>query len=383
MSYPDPPGGPTSRGGWPHETEPEGRDAPPWARHNGAAPDPYAGNGHHPESWANGQLPQTEAQGEVPDVPDAGADAYSRGNGTGDEPEVVADPDRPRGPGRRRADRSGRPVERRTGRAGRNLRAAIAVGASLVAIVVASLVTWQPAFLGVVVIAASVGIWEMVRAVRQGGMHPPLVPLLAGGVLMIGLAWFAGPDALALGLFVTLLAVVVWRLGDGPANFQRDVAASALIAIYVPFLLGFGILLVQSEHGSWRVLSALIAVVLSDTGGYAFGVFLGRHPMAPSVSPKKSWEGFGGSVFSAAVGGALLLSLLLDATWWQGAIFGAVIAVVAVVGDLGESMIKRDLKIKDMSQLLPGHGGLMDRLDSILFAVPAAYLLLSLMVPAS
>ena len=146
----------------------------------------------------------------------------------------------------------------------------------------------------------------------------------------------------------------------------------------MPFLISFAMPLSAPDDGHWRVLCTLLAVVLSDTGGYAAGVFLGKHPMAPKISPKKSWEGFGGSVTAAAVGSALLLYFLLDVPLYWGLLFGAVISVVAVIGDLAESMLKRDLGIKDMSRLLPGHGGLMDRLDSILFAVPVAYLLLSL-----
>jgi phosphatidate cytidylyltransferase len=277
---------------------------------------------------------------------------------------------RPRGPGRRRA---GRPP----GRAGRNLPAAIGVGVGLALVVLASLVLWKPAFLAVIAAATAVGIWETVRALRSTGANPPLVPLVAGGLLMIGLAWWAGVDALTLGLLVTVPAAAVWRVGDGRAGLRRDLAATALIAVYVPFLLGFGALLVQPGDGVWRVLCTLLAVVLSDTGGYAAGVFLGRHPMAPSISPKKSWEGFAGSVVAAALGSALLLHFTLYVPVFFGALFGVAIAVVAVLGDLAESMLKRDLGIKDMSQLLPGHGGLMDRLDSILFAVPTAYLLLS------
>jgi phosphatidate cytidylyltransferase len=140
-------------------------------------------------------------------------------------------------------------------------------------------------------------------------------------------------------------------------------------------------LLVAPDDGNWRVLAALLAVVLSDTGGYASGVFLGKRKMAPSISPGKTWEGFAGSIAAAAVGSAILIFFALDAPFYWGLLFGAVIAVVAVVGDLAESMLKRDLGIKDMSRLLPGHGGLMDRLDSILFAVPTAYLLLTLISP--
>jgi phosphatidate cytidylyltransferase len=228
----------------------------------------------------------------------------------------------------------------------------------------------------------AVGVAETGRAMRGIGARPPLTPLVGGGVLMVGLAWFVGADALSLGLLVTVLAAMVWRLSDGPAGYQRDVTASALIAVYVPFLAGFAALLAVPDDGAWRILVTLAAVVLSDTGGYAFGVFLGRHPMAPSVSPKKSWEGFAGSVLSAAIGGALLLYFLFDVDPWWGAVFGAAVSVAAVLGDLAESMIKRDLGVKDMSNLLPGHGGLMDRFDSILFALPTAYLLLSLFAPA-
>jgi phosphatidate cytidylyltransferase len=281
----------------------------------------------------------------------------------------------PRGPGKRRAGRDGKAAG---GRAGRNLPAAIAVGTSLGLIVLASLLLYKPALLGVIVVAASVGIWEMVRALKVTGANPPMIPLIAGGVLMTGLAWYAGSDGLLLGLLVTILAAIVWRLADGAEAFRRDLTASILIAVYVPFLLGFGVLLVEPDDGKFQVLGAVLAVVLSDTGGYAAGVFFGKHPMAPTISPKKSWEGFGGSVVAAAIGSSLFLYLSLDVPFYWGLLFGAVLATVAVCGDLAESMLKRDLGIKDMSHLLPGHGGLMDRLDSILFAVPTAYLLLSL-----
>ncbi|WP_374250470.1 phosphatidate cytidylyltransferase [Micromonospora sp. R77] len=240
------------------------------------------------------------------------------------------------------------------------------------------------AFLGVIAVAVAIGIWEMARAVRRSGAHPPLVPLIAGGVLTVGLAWFAGPDALSLGLLVTVLGTMIWRLGDGPGNYQRDLTAATLIAVYVPFLAGFAAMLAAAPgDGRLRVLVTLVAVVLSDTGGYAAGVSFGKHPMAPSISPKKSWEGFAGSVTAAAVGSAVLIWLFFDVAPWWGALFGVAVSGAAVLGDLAESMIKRDLGVKDMSNLLPGHGGLMDRLDSILFAVPTAYLLLALFAPAA
>ncbi|MGR6317848.1 phosphatidate cytidylyltransferase [Micromonospora soli] len=299
-----------------------------------------------------------------------------------DEPDPVPPTGR-RAPGRRRASADRPPTAApATGRAGRNLPAAIGVGVALGAAILVPLFFYLPAFLGVVAAAVAIGVWEMARAVRRSGAHPPLVPLIAGGVVMVGLAWFAGPDALTLGLLVTVLGTMIWRLGDGPGNYQRDLTAATLIAVYVPFLGGFAAMLAAAPgDGHLRVLVTLVAVVLSDTGGYAAGVAFGKHPMAPTISPKKSWEGFAGSVTAAAAGSALLLWLLFDVAPWWGALFGVAISCAAVLGDLAESMIKRDLGVKDMSNLLPGHGGLMDRLDSILFAVPTAYLLLAVFVP--
>ena len=285
------------------------------------------------------------------------------------------DPKRKRGPGKRRAKGKTKGVGNR---AGRNLPAAIAVGVSLVLLVLASLVIWPPAFLGVIVVAACAGVWEMVKALRASGADAPLIPLLGGAVLMVGLGRYGGEDSLILGLVATVLAAMIWRISDGAAAFRRDITASVLTAIYVPFLISFAVLLQQpdpDDTGRWRVLCTLFAVVLSDTGGYATGVFFGKHKMAPSISPGKTWEGFVGSIAAAALGSALFLYFLLDIPAYWGLLFGAVISVVAVIGDLGESMLKRDLGIKDMSSLLPGHGGVMDRLDSILFAVPTAFLL--------
>lgn len=285
------------------------------------------------------------------------------------------EPSSPTGP--RRARRAA------SGRAGRNLPAAIGVGLVLGGSVIASLFLWRPAFLAIAALAVVVGTWEMVRAVRLGGLRPPLVPLLVGGAMMVTLAWFGGASVLPLGLIATAVAVLVWRLADGATGYQRDVTVAMLIATYVPFLASFAVLLARPEDGHLRVLAALGGVVLSDTGGYVTGVFLGRRPMAPSVSPKKSWEGFAGSVLFTAGGEAVILHYLFGAALWQGALFGLAVSVAAVLGDLAESLLKRDLGVKDMSNLLPGHGGLMDRLDSILLAAPVAYAVLVFVVPVA
>jgi phosphatidate cytidylyltransferase len=265
------------------------------------------------------------------------------------------------------------------GRAGRNVPVSIAVGLTLLGAVLLPLFYLKDFFWLVLSAAAAIGSWEMARAMRTSGARAPIGPLIGGSAAIIALAWYSGMDGLSIGLLIAVLAAMVWRMGEGPKGYQRDIGAAALVLVYVPFLLGFAALLSKPSDGAWRILVTLGAVVLSDTGGYVAGVLFGRHPMAPSISPKKSWEGFAGSMVAAAVGGSLLLWGLLDLAPWKGVVFGVVVSAAAILGDLAESLIKRDLGVKDMSALLPGHGGLMDRLDSILFAVPTSYLLLSVL----
>jgi phosphatidate cytidylyltransferase len=273
--------------------------------------------------------------------------------------------------------------QRRRRGPGRNLPAAIAVGLGLGVLVVGTLFTFRFGFVVLLLVVICGAVWELVRAVDKAGAHPPLLPLLAGTVAMDLLAWFRGDAALAVAFLLTALACVVWRLADGPVGYLRDVSTAVFVALYVPFLAGFAVLLAVPDDGARRVVTFIATVVCSDVGGYAAGVVLGRHPMAPTVSPAKSWEGFAGSTIACVVGGIVFLTQFFDAAWWQGALFGLAIVVTATLGDLGESMIKRDLGIKDMGTLLPGHGGLMDRLDSLLPAAAVSWILLSAFVPVN
>jgi phosphatidate cytidylyltransferase len=266
-------------------------------------------------------------------------------------------------------------------RAGRNLPLAVGVGLGLGLLVVVPLFLYPFAFVVVVALAVGVGCWEVVRALGGLPARPPLVPLLVGSLGMIALAWRTGPESLFVGLVVTVVAAMLWRLGDGSGGYQRDVTAAAFVAAYVPFLAGFCILMLRApSDGQLRVVAFVATVVCSDVGGYVAGVLFGRHPMAPTVSPKKSWEGMAGSALACAAAGAAFLTLVFDRPAWEGVVFGVAIATAATLGDLAESMVKRDLGIKDMGTLLPGHGGVMDRLDSLLVAAPVAYLVLSAFV---
>lgn len=271
------------------------------------------------------------------------------------------------------------PAEVQPGRAGRNLPVAILVGLTLGALITVPLFSpYRWAFVVVVGVAMAIGTYEVVAALRTLGAAPPLLPLLAGGAAMVTLAYRQGPDSLFVALVLTVLACIVWRLADPAEGYLRDVAAATFTAVYVPFLISFAALLTVPPDGPRRVTAFIATVVCSDVGGYAAGVLFGRHLMAPSISPKKSWEGFAGAVLACGIAGALVFDRLFHAAPLLGVAYGLAVVVAATVGDLGESMIKRDIGLKDMGNLLPGHGGLMDRLDSLLPTAPVAFLLLSL-----
>ena len=275
-----------------------------------------------------------------------------------------------------------RPVERpRVTRAGRNLWAAIVVGLLLGAGILVALCTVRQVFIGIVAAAVAVSSWELAATLRRADIRVALPPVLLGGQAMVWLSWPFGRDGFLVAFVITALACLVWRIPRGTAGYVRDVSASVFTAAYVPGFAAFATLLVVPADGAARTLCLMLAVVASDLGGYAAGVLVGRHPMAPSISPKKSWEGFIGSLVAGTAAGALALTYLLGGQAWQGVLFGAAIVVTATGGDLIESLIKRDLGVKDMGTLLPGHGGLMDRLDSLLPSAVVSWLLLSLFVP--
>jgi phosphatidate cytidylyltransferase len=273
------------------------------------------------------------------------------------------------------------PPERRS-RAGRDLPAAIAVGVALASLILLSLYVWKAAFVGVVVAAILLALWELTNAFTVARLRIPVVPVAVGGVAIVVSAYAGGSEPMLVALSLSVLATLLWRLPENPDGFVSHVSAGVFALMYVPFLAAFALLLLRPDDGANRVVVFVLLTVLSDVGGYAAGVLFGRHPMAPTVSPKKSWEGFGGSALFCAVGGAVAVPALVDGQAWEGAVVGLAVMAVATLGDLGESMIKRDLGIKDMGSLLPGHGGLMDRLDSLLLAAPVTYLLLSRLVPA-
>ncbi|MFJ9247020.1 phosphatidate cytidylyltransferase [Streptomyces sp. NPDC101776] len=266
--------------------------------------------------------------------------------------------------------------------AGRDLGAAIGVGVGLAVVIVASLFVVKAAFVGVIAVAVVVGLWELTsRLQERKGIKAPLVPLAVGGAAMVVAGYVRGAEGAWVAMALTALAVLVWRMTEPPEGYLKDVTAGVFAAFYVPFLATFVALMLTAHDGAWRVLTFLLLTVVSDTGAYAIGWRFGTHKLAPRISPGKTREGLFGAVSFAMVAGALCMQFLIDdGSWWQGLVLGLAVAASATLGDLGESMIKRDLGIKDMGTLLPGHGGIMDRLDSLLPTAPVVWLLLVLFV---
>jgi phosphatidate cytidylyltransferase len=266
-------------------------------------------------------------------------------------------------------------------RTGRNLPVAVAVGLALAAVVIASLYFVKVLFLAVVVAAVGIGVTELVRSFEARGIRVPLIPALAGMAAMLGSAYWGG-TAWLVGVFaMTVLGLMIWRMFLGTENYVRDTAATIMVVVYPSLLVGFvALLLANPDQGPDRVVVFIATTAASDIGGYFAGISFGRHKMAPVISPKKTWEGFAGSALACMAVGGWLVAWLLEDDIWKGVLIGAVVVVFATLGDLVESVIKRDLGVKDMGSVLPGHGGMMDRLDSLVAALIPVWVLLTLLV---
>ena len=273
--------------------------------------------------------------------------------------------------------------ERRERRTGRNLPAAVGVGLGLGGLAILTLFTVKATFLVLVGGFVGIALWELTRAVAGQQVRIPVIPVAAGGAVAFALSYWQGEHAALASIAITMTAVLAWRLTGGVDGYLRDVTAGAFALAYLPLPACFVGLMLAPADGPRRTLLFLILVVCSDVGGYAAGVTVGRHLMAPAISPKKTWEGFGGSALFCLLGGAIGLALLLHGAIWQGLLIGAAALACATLGDLVESMIKRDLGIKDMGSVLPGHGGILDRIDAMLITAPVVWLLLLAFVPLS
>lgn len=280
--------------------------------------------------------------------------------------------------------------ERIIARTGRNLILAILIGVGIGGVVAVSLIFAHWIFVILALFVSGLGSFELTRAFAAAGRRIDIAPQLVAAAAIIAAATFAPAGwAHFAAVFGSVVLIIVWRLvgqmieqdGRSYGDVIADVLWGCLIPVYVPFLASFALLLVRQPDGEWWVLAFIIIAVAADTGAYVSGLTWGKHPMAPRVSPKKTWEGFAGAVVSVLVAGVLLAIFLLGMPFWVGIIMGLVILSTATIGDLAESLLKRDLGIKDMSSWLPGHGGVLDRLDSVLPSAAAAWMLYTIFYP--
>lgn len=299
----------------------------------------------------------------VPDVPDPPVGGSDLTLPHGDRPETSDGHAKRRGPGR-------------------NLKAAIPVGFGLGLVLLAAILLVPVLFPALVAVGLCLGLLEVTRALGQGGLRVPTVPLLVGAIgIVISTEVFA-EQGLVIATAVAISVLILWRASESLGlSALRDVVGGVFALAWIPFLGSFSVLLMNQEHGPILALVAFLVPIANDLGGYIAGVLFGSHPMAPGISPKKSWEGFAGSLLLGVGVAVALVALGLHAPWWVGLVLGVVLVVVSTAGDLSESLLKRDLGLKDMGHLLPGHGGVLDRIDSILLAAPTTYILLEVLLP--
>ena len=263
-------------------------------------------------------------------------------------------------------------------RAGRKLIPSIGVGIAILTLVIGSLSFFDRVlFLALALAFVYRGIWEMDRALSRANISICNSLYLSATIIFLA-AWFEGIAGIAVSTAITIPFTLVAILTRGPKAFVRNAFASIFTLAYIPFLASFLLVMAKEEDGLRRIMTLVALVACNDTFGYIFGVLLGKHRIAPAISPKKSWEGLVGSILFTGLGGSLMLSTYFDQPWWVGALVGLGAVVTATSGDFIESAIKRDLDLKDMGALLPGHGGVLDRLDSVLLTSPFVWAILNL-----
>lgn len=267
---------------------------------------------------------------------------------------------------------------------GRDLRVAVASGVALAVLFIATLFVNAYAFLGFIWLLAALGMLELDVVFRGRGWRVATPVALGVSLVLVFGAYANGPSAQSLGLVLLLFGAVTWTLldrgrpvGRGVQGVAASIGGTVLMTLWVPFLASYAGLLLARAEGRWLVLATVGLTVAADVAAFAFGNRFGRHRLAPTVSPAKTWEGFTGGVLTVAVVAALVVSRLPGFDLSTALALAVVVAVAATVGDLGESMLKRDFGVKDLGTIVPGHGGIMDRADAVLLAFPAAHLLLA------
>ncbi|HVL88854.1 MAG TPA: phosphatidate cytidylyltransferase [Actinomycetota bacterium] len=257
---------------------------------------------------------------------------------------------------------------------GRNLPIAIVTGLSLAGLIFGTLFTSRIAWEIVVIVVVTYGLSEFYAAVQSRGYRPATWLGLAASVAMMAGASWRGPRAVTFVLAMFLVVAFLWYLADPERrNVLANISVSVFGLVYTGVMGAHVILMRELPHGPGITIAFIGLVAFYDIGAFASGSLLGKRKLAPSISPGKTWEGaIGASVLILALG-AGLGPLIEPWSLWSGLALAGATAVVAPLGDLAESVLKRDLQIKDFGQLLPGHGGMLDRIDALLLMAPVAY----------
>ncbi|MDA8270948.1 MAG: phosphatidate cytidylyltransferase [Actinomycetota bacterium] len=267
----------------------------------------------------------------------------------------------------------------------RPLYVRVATGIGLGAVVLLAFHFGAPTALAVVVIAIVLAVIEFYDTLRRAGFRPAALLGIAGTVSLLITTYQKGANGIALVFASMVVASMLWYLvGVIRGQPTLNIAATFLGFLWIGGLGSFGAAILRPQdfphsHGVAYLMGAIIATVANDTAAYFFGSWLGRHKLAPEISPTKSWEGLIAGAVASVIVSALVVARIAPWTVTRAVILGIIVAIVAPLGDLSESMIKRDLHIKDMGKLLPGHGGMLDRIDGLLFVLPTVYYLLKIL----
>ena len=279
---------------------------------------------------------------------------------------------------RSRPTPEGDPVPGKTpGGTGRNLPVAIGSGLVLAGTFLGTVFFSHTAFLVFWSALVVIALFELNKGLRLKGARPALPVAIGAGLVMVVGTYTNGAPAQTLGLALLLLGGMAWTLLDaGRGNVVASLGATVLMGLWVPFLASYISTLLTRPEGDWYVSAAVALVVTGDIGAYGFGSGFGRHKMAPSISPAKSWEGFAGGLFTVLVVASIVTANVPGFDLPLALTYGAACFLAGTAGDLAESMVKRDLGVKDLGGIVPGHGGIMDRADAVIFALPVAHAVL-------
>ena len=264
----------------------------------------------------------------------------------------------------------------------RSLGAALATGLLLVVAIVVSVILGKVAFFVLAVIAVSLALFELMEALTRAGRRPATLVAVLGGVVIMSLAFYERPALVAVAVIGVALLTMLWSLAPGRGATPGSDTAWTLLGVL--WISGGGAaavsLLTLSDDSVLWLLWLVVVVAVDDIFAYFGGTNFGKNKIAPSISPGKSWEGaIVGSI--AALGMGSVIGLIMnDLSVFDGLALGAIASVFNPVGDLFESMVKREIGIKDSGRTLPGHGGMLDRLDAILMCAPGFFLYLRLVV---